>query len=40
VISELIDHTPHDAQLKKQRSALLTQVGLPEIGEEGAKTPR
>ena len=40
VLSELIDHTPHDAQLKKQRSALLTQVGLPEIGEEGAKTPR
>jgi Domain of Unknown Function (DUF928) len=35
-ISELIESTPHDApQLRKQRSALLTQVGLPELQEAG-----
>jgi hypothetical protein len=40
-ISELIESTPHDApQLRKQRSALLTQVGLPEVGDEGPKAPR
>ncbi len=32
-ISELIETTPHDAQLRKQRAALLTQVGLPELGD-------
>jgi hypothetical protein len=31
-ISQLIDVRPNDAQLRKQRSALLTQVGLPEVG--------
>ena len=31
-ISNLIEAKPSDAQLRKQRSALLTQVGLPEIG--------
>ena len=31
-ISDLIEARPSDAQLQKQRSALLTQVGLPEIG--------
>lgn len=40
-ISELIESTPNDAtQLRKQRSALLTQVGLPELGDEGPKAPR
>ncbi len=31
-ISALIDVRPNDTQLRKQRAALLTQVGLPEIG--------
>jgi hypothetical protein len=31
-ISDLIEARPSDAQLKKQRAALLTQVGLPEVG--------
>jgi hypothetical protein len=31
-ISNLIDARPSDAQLRKQRSALLNQVGLPEVG--------
>jgi hypothetical protein len=31
-ISNLIEMRPNDAQLRKQRSALLTQVGLPEVG--------
>jgi Domain of Unknown Function (DUF928) len=34
-ISNLIELRPNDAQLQKQRSALLTQVGLPEIGDAG-----
>jgi hypothetical protein len=34
-ISDLIELRPNDAQLQKQRSALLTQVGLPEIGDAG-----
>ena len=34
-ISDLIEIRPNDAQLRKERSALLTQVGLPEIGEAG-----
>lgn len=36
-ISEQIEVTPFDAQLRKQRSALLTQVGLglPELPDEG-----
>ena len=34
-ISDLIELRPNDAQLRKQRSALLTQVGLPEIGDAG-----
>src|SRR4029453_9577021 len=34
-ISALIDVRPNDTQLRNQRSALLTQVGLPEIGSEG-----
>jgi hypothetical protein len=34
-ISELIEKTPSDVQLRKQRSALLTQVGLPELGDGG-----
>ena len=36
-ISEQIEVTPFDAQLRKQRSGLLTQVGLglPEIPDEG-----
>jgi hypothetical protein len=32
-ISELIDQTPGDAALRQQRAELLTQVGLPDIGE-------
>ena len=32
-ISELIDATPGDAVLRKQRSALLEQVGLSEVTE-------
>jgi hypothetical protein len=39
-VSELIQGAPHDPELRKQRAALLTQVGLPEFGEEGARTPR
>lgn len=44
-ISELIESPPHDTphdvpQLRKQRSALLTQVGLPDLGDEGPKAPR
>jgi hypothetical protein len=34
-ISELIEKTPNDEQLRKQRSALLTQVGLPELADSG-----
>jgi Domain of Unknown Function (DUF928) len=34
-ISELIEVTPFDAQLRKQRSGLLNQVGLPELPDEG-----
>jgi uncharacterized protein DUF928 len=36
-ISELIEVTPYDVQLRKQRSGLLTQVGLPEIGDDGGR---
>jgi hypothetical protein len=32
-ISELIDRTPDDAALRQQRAELLSQVGLPDIGE-------
>jgi hypothetical protein len=32
-VSELIERTPGDVALRQQRAALLTQVGLPEIGE-------
>ncbi len=32
-ISELIDQAPADAALRQQRAALLSQVGLPDIGE-------
>ncbi len=39
-VSELIEKTPGDATLRKHRAALLTQVGLPELGDEGAKTPQ
>jgi uncharacterized protein DUF928 len=31
-LSELIDRTPQDATLRQQRAALLSQVGLPDIG--------
>jgi Domain of Unknown Function (DUF928) len=34
-ISELIEVTPFDAQLRKQRAGLLNQVGLPELPDEG-----
>jgi hypothetical protein len=34
-ISELIEVTPYDAQLRKQRAGLLNQVGLPELPDEG-----
>jgi hypothetical protein len=34
-ISNLIEAKPDDAQLRKQRSALLTQVGLPEVANAG-----
>jgi Domain of Unknown Function (DUF928) len=34
-ISEMIEVTPYDAQLRKQRSGLLMQVGLPELPDEG-----
>ena len=33
--SELIEVTPYDAQLRKQRAGLLNQVGLPELPDEG-----
>lgn len=33
VLSELIDANPTDAALRKQRAALLQQVGLPEIAD-------
>ena len=32
-ISELIDAAPSDTALRRQRAALMTQVGLPDIGE-------
>ena len=32
-ISERIEEGPNDAGLRKQRAALMTQVGLPDIGE-------
>ena len=32
-ISELIETAPNDAVLRKQRAALMAQVGLPDIGE-------
>jgi hypothetical protein len=32
-LSELIDQAPADAALRQQRAALLSQVGLPDIGE-------
>jgi Domain of Unknown Function (DUF928) len=32
-ISELIEASPENADLKKQRAALMAQVGLPEIGD-------
>jgi hypothetical protein len=32
-ISELIDAAPSDPALRKQRSAMLTQVGLPDVGD-------
>jgi Domain of Unknown Function (DUF928) len=32
-ISELIDATPNDPGLRKQRSAMLVQVGLPDVGD-------
>lgn len=32
-LSELIDRAPADAALRRQRAELLTQVGLPDIGE-------
>jgi hypothetical protein len=32
-ISELIDGAPNDPSLRRQRAALMAQVGLPEIGE-------
>ena len=39
-LSERIERAPQDAALRRQRAALLAQVGLPEIGEEEARTPR
>ena len=36
-ISELIEVTPFDAQLRKQRSALLSQVGLRDMGDDGGR---
>ena len=33
IISDLIDRNPGDASLREQRAALLSQVGLPDIGE-------
>jgi len=32
-ISELIEAAPNDPSLRRQRAALMAQVGLPEIGE-------
>ena len=32
-ISSLIEAAPDNAELKKQRAALMTQVGLPEVGD-------
>lgn len=40
-ISEQIDSAPpNDALLRKQRATLLTQVGLPVVGEDGTGTSR
>lgn len=39
-ISELIEAAPQDRVLRRQRAALVAQVGLPEIGEEEPKKPR
>jgi hypothetical protein len=32
-ISDLIDATPQNQELRKQRTALLTQVGLPSVND-------
>jgi uncharacterized protein DUF928 len=37
-ISDLIESAPNDAGLRKQRAMLLTQVGLPAVGENGTRT--
>lgn len=39
-ISDQIDNAPNDAALRKQRATLLSQVGLPVAGEDGAATSR
>jgi hypothetical protein len=36
-ISELIEVTPYDAQLRQQRSSLLSQVGLRDMGDDGGR---
>jgi hypothetical protein len=33
MLSELIDQAPADAAFRQQRAALLSQVGLPDIGD-------